>query len=107
MTIAVWLYAGVALASFVSLILRRPWTSRLARRRTPPAVWTTALFLETNLVLTAVWTVLFAGGAFVAALAPRVVLMAYGLVLAVCGRLSHRVGEWYSARRLRAMAVSG
>ena len=107
MTIAVWLYAGLALASLVSLILRRPWTSRLARRRTPPAVWTTALFLETNLVLTALWTVLFAGGAVVAALAPRSVLVAYGLGLAVCGRLSHRLGEWYSARRLRAMAVSG
>jgi hypothetical protein len=62
MHVAVWLYAILALASLASLIARRPWTAALARRRMPPAVWTTELFLETNLVLTALWTLLFAGG---------------------------------------------
>ena len=107
MNIAVWLYASLALASLVSLIVRRPWTSPLARRRMPPAVWTTELFLETNLVLTTVWTVLLVGGAVVAAVAPRWGQVVYGLGLAVCGWFSHRVGEWYSQRRLRAMAASG
>lgn len=107
MHVAVWLYAGLALASLVSLIVRRPWTAPLARRRMPPAVWTTALFLETNLVLTAIWTLLYAGGAAVAAVAPLWIQVAYGLGLVAFGRLSFRLGEWYSSRRLRAMAVSG
>ncbi len=107
MHVAVWLYAILALASLASLIIRRPWTASLARRRMPPAVWTTELFLETNLVLTALWTLLFAGGGVIAALAPLWSQVVYGLGLAALGRLSFRLGEWYSGRRLRAMAASG
>ena len=107
MHVTVWLYAVLALASLASLIIRRPWTAPLGRRRMPPAVWTTELFLETNLVLTALWTLLFAGGTVIAALAPLWVQVAYGLGLAALGRLSFRLGEWYSGRRLRAMAASG
>ena len=104
MHVALWLYAILALASLASLIIRRPWTAPLARRRMPPAVWTTGLFLETNLVLTALWTLLFAGGGVMAALAPPWGQVVYGLGLAALGGLSFRLGEWYSGRRLRAMA---
>ena len=107
MNIAAWLYAGLVVASLASLIVRRPWTIPIARRRTPPAVWTTDLFLETNLVLTTLWTLLFAVGVVMALLVPLWGRVAYGLGLGAFGRLSPRVGEWYSSRRLRAMALSG
>jgi hypothetical protein len=107
MNIATWLYGSLAVASLASLIVRRPWTTRLARRRTPPAVWTTDLFLETNLVVTALWTLLLVGGAVVAALGPLWGRVAYGLALGAFGWLSPRVGDRYSSRRQRAMALSG
>lgn len=107
MNVGVWLYSALALASLISVLARRPWTIPLARRRTAPAVWSTDLFLETNLALSGGWTLLFAGGAAVSALTPLWGQMAYGALLAVFGRASHNVAGWYSARRLRAMAAAG
>src|SRR6185295_19702525 len=70
LTMVWWIHAALALASLGSILVGRPWTIPLARRHTPPEVWATALFLETNVMLTAAWAVLFAGGAGLALTAP-------------------------------------
>ena len=101
-----WIHAALALASLGSILVGRPWTIPLARRHTPPEVWATALFLETNVMLTAAWAVLFAGGAGLALTAPLWVELPYAGLLALFGRLSPDAGSWYSSRRLRAMRVA-
>src|SRR5262245_58945829 len=103
MNVAAYLFVGLAIASFASLLLKHPWTIWLARRHTPPEVWATPLFFETNLIITAAWAVLFLGGAAVSILTPLWVHLAYGAILLVLGRLSPNFGSWYSSRRLRAM----
>lgn len=97
-------FSALSLASVASVIVRRPWTIRLAKRHTAPAVWSTDLFLETNVVLTLGWALVFALGAALAVLAPLWMQLAYGVVQLALGLLSPRLGNWYSSRRLRAMA---
>lgn len=52
--------AWLALIAAVSLLVRRPFTLGLAKRRTPPEIWRTTRFRHTSTVLTSVWTAGFA-----------------------------------------------
>ena len=106
MTLMAWIFAALAVASIGSILVGRPWTIPLGRRSTPPAVWSTDIFRETNVVLTALWAFLFAGAAILDVTAPWWIRLAYGGVLAVLARRSTDIGLWYSARRLRAMSAS-
>jgi hypothetical protein len=106
MTQVGWIHAALALASIGSILVGRPWTTRLARRHTRPEVWSTDLFRETNVVVTATWALLFAAGALLAAVASPWAQLPYGALLVLFGRLSPGLGSWYSGRRLRAMGVA-
>ena len=58
----VWL----ALLAWASLALRRPFTMGIARRQTPPEVWSTPRFKHTNVVITLAWTIALSGTAICA-----------------------------------------
>ncbi|MGY4952701.1 hypothetical protein [Streptomyces sp. G7(2002)] len=49
----------LALIAWVSIAVRRPFTSGIARRMAPPEVWHTPLFQRINVVLTAAWALSF------------------------------------------------
>ncbi len=51
------------------------------------------------------WSVLFAGAAALASIAPFSVNLGFGGLLLVLGDFSSRFGAWYSTRRLRAMGL--
>jgi hypothetical protein len=97
---------SLALISVLSLLMKRPWTIIVARRSTPPEVWSTDLFLETNMIITGAWAALFFVAALLATLAPTWVNLAFGALLVALGFLSSRFGSWYSTRRLEAMGLS-
>src|SRR5258708_1531544 len=92
-------WAVPALASLVSLLIRRPWTAIPARRRQPRAFWSMPVFHETNMLLTAAWTGYFALAALVTLAAPWVSVL-LGLASWPFSEASHRFGSWYSLRRL-------
>ena len=103
MGIGTWVFGCLAAISIASIIVKRPWTIVMARRSTPPEVWSTPLFLETDLVVTGAWALLFVVGAALVSLAPLWVNLSFGALLFLLGRLSPRFGSWYAARRLKAM----
>ncbi|MGY4985380.1 hypothetical protein GTW98_07385 [Streptomyces sp. SID8375] len=49
----------LAIIAWVSIAVRRPFTSGIARRMAPPEVWHTPLFQRINVVLTAAWALSF------------------------------------------------
>lgn len=49
----------IAAAAWISIALRRPFTLGIAKRSTPPSIWTTPVFYRTNLIITAVWAATF------------------------------------------------
>ncbi|MEU9110630.1 hypothetical protein AB0D04_02225 [Streptomyces sp. NPDC048483] len=53
----------LALFSWLSIAVRRPFTMVIARRVAPPEVWHTPLFRRINVVLTAAWALSFTLGA--------------------------------------------
>jgi hypothetical protein len=57
--------AWLALIAGVSLLVGRPFTLGIAKRRTPPGIWRTARFRRTSTVLARVWAVSFAVGAVI------------------------------------------
>ena len=103
MNLGMIVFGGFAIISFVSMLTKRPWTIIPARRNYPPEVWATELFLETNMVVTGVWTLLFAIAAVVASFVPAWAHIVLGVSYAALGSVSPRFGSWYSARRLKAM----
>ncbi|WP_371476785.1 hypothetical protein [Kitasatospora sp. NBC_00315] len=55
------LSSGVlALIAGVSLAIRRPFTLGIAKQSTPPQIWDHPVFVRTNTVVTALWTLAFA-----------------------------------------------
>ncbi|TJZ50251.1 hypothetical protein FCH28_23405 [Streptomyces piniterrae] len=64
----------LAVVSWVSIAVRRPFTMAIARRMTPPEVWRTALFRRINVVLTAAWALSFTLTAIA-----QTLISAYGL----------------------------
>jgi len=103
MNVGMIVFGGFATISFASMLAKRPWTIILARRNYPQEVWATDLFLETNMVVTGVWTFLFAIAAVLASFVPAWVHIVVGVSYAALGSVSHRFGSWYSVRRLKAM----
>ncbi|MFF4156833.1 hypothetical protein [Streptomyces sp. NPDC001678] len=49
----------LAVTAWATLAVRRPFTTGIAKRQTPPEVWRTAIFRRINVVITAVWAVAF------------------------------------------------
>lgn len=105
MQASVWVFAFIALVSLVSVLVKRPWTAIIARRDNPPEVVASDLFLETNMVISAVWSLLFAVAALLSAVAPFWLGLAYGLLLFYLGHVSPRFGAWYATKRLRALGL--
>jgi hypothetical protein len=53
--------AWLAMVAWLTLAVRRPFTSGFARRQAPPEVWETPAFKHTNTVLTLAWTIALSG----------------------------------------------
>ncbi|MFH8344953.1 hypothetical protein [Streptomyces sp. NPDC018045] len=64
----------LALIAWGSMAARRPFTLAIARRKAPPEVWRTRLFLRINHVLSAAWA-----ASFTLAAAGQALATAYGL----------------------------
>jgi hypothetical protein len=105
-TLSAWILGSLSLFSIVSVAAKRPWTIAIAKQHNPPEVWSTPLFLETNMLITGMWAALFAVGAILATAAGWWVNLAYAALLVFLGRRSPSLGAWYSTRRLRAMGLA-
>jgi len=106
MQVAAWFLGVLTLASLASLAVGRPWTTLIAKRHNPREVWSTDLFHEINMIVSACWSLSFAVGAALALTAPMWINAGYGLVLFTLGHRSPRLGAWYASRRLRSMGVT-
>ncbi|WP_424888130.1 hypothetical protein [Streptomyces sp. XH2] len=49
----------LALTAWVTLAVGRPFTTGIAKRQAPPAVWNTPVFRRINVVITSVWAAAF------------------------------------------------
>jgi len=103
--IGAWSFVGLTVSSLVTVVLGAPWTTHIARRHTPPAIWSTPLFRETNVVMTLGWAFLFLAAAGVAAWTPLWVQPLVGAILYGLGRVSPCLASRYAARRARAMGI--
>ena len=50
---------GLLLIAATSMAIRNPFTLQYAREQTPQEFWNTPLFIRTNYIITAVWTLVF------------------------------------------------
>lgn len=57
---AVFSSATLALIAGASLLMGKPFTLGIAKRTTPPEVWSLKPFIRVNVVITTVWTAAFA-----------------------------------------------
>jgi hypothetical protein len=89
--------------SLASILIKRPWTIIIARRNTPPEVWSTGLFLETNMIITGAWTILLGLAAVISATMPFWVNIVLCAAYFLLGRFSSRFGSWYSSKRLKSL----
>ena len=96
-----WIMSGVALGSLATVLAGVPWTTYIARRHTAPEIWRTALFHETNVVMTLLWTLLFLSEAVVAVYTPWWTQILLGVLFSGLGRLSPWLAQQYVAWRLR------
>src|SRR5262245_58878527 len=99
--IGAWSFVVCAAGSLVTVVLGVPWTTYIALRHTPPAVWSTPLFRETNVVMTLGWTFIFLAAAGVVAWTPLWVQPIVGVSLYGLGRASPCLAARYAARRAR------
>ncbi len=90
---------GVALGSVVTVWAGVPWTMYIARRHTPPDVWTTPLFHETTRVMTLLWALIFLGAAGITAVTPWWVQGPLGVAMYLLGRLSPWMARHYATWR--------
>lgn len=95
---AIW--GTLALASAATVVARRPWTEPLARRRNPVEVHGLPIFRETNLVITAGWTLIFAAAALISAVSPAWVSLALPAPMPALAHLSFKLGPKYAMWRL-------
>jgi hypothetical protein len=98
-----WSFVGLAVGSLVTVAVGAPWTTYIARRHRPPAVWSTPLFRETNVVMTLGWTLIFLAAAGVSAWLPLWGQPIMGGALYGLGRISPRLASWYASWRARRM----
>ena len=106
MGVSFWILVLGCAVSIGSLAIGQPWTTALAKRSTPPEVWKTPLFRETNLVLTGIWAFVFMLAAFAAARSPLWAHIGIALALTAFGYASPRLGHWYANRRLAALGLT-
>ncbi len=50
---------AMAVATWLSIIIKKPFTMDYARQHTEPSLWASPLFIQTNIVITAVWGLAF------------------------------------------------
>jgi hypothetical protein len=98
-----WVFILLAVGSIISVAAKRPWTLIFARLQNSPEVCRTALFRETNMILTCVWSVLFVGGALLATVGLPWLNIIYGGAFGLMGYYSKRLGSWYSSWRLKSL----
>lgn len=103
LNIATYILGTIAGMSLLSVLIKRPWTILIARRHTPPEVWSTDLFLETNMIISGAWTLLFALAAFLSIILPLWANLMVGVIFFLLGRLSPRFGLWYSSKRMKSL----
>ncbi len=56
----------LAIATWLTVLLKKPFTLDYAKQHTPPALWTSPAFIGTNMVLTSAWGVVFTVNALLA-----------------------------------------
>ena len=105
MNIGAWSFVGLAAGSLVTVALGAPWTTYIARRHTPPIMWSTPLFRETNVVMTLGWAFLFLAAAGIAAWTPLWVQPLVGAILYGLGRASPYRAARDAARWAQAMGM--
>jgi hypothetical protein len=103
--IAAWSFVVCAAGSLVTVVMGMPWTTYIAHWHAPPAMWSTPLFRETNVVMTLGWTCLFLTAAGVVAWTPLWVQPMVGASLYGLGRISPYLAARYATRRARAMRI--
>jgi len=103
--IGIIVWGPQALISVASLALRRPWTAVLSRRRYPEEFWATPLFHETNMVMSAAWSVYFILATVCTAVGPLWTDIAFGIGAAVLTPVSFLVAQRYADWRLAAIAA--
>lgn len=59
-------HGALAIATWYTLAVKRPFTMDYARAHTDPSIWNHPEFLRTNMIVTLVWALCFTGGALVA-----------------------------------------
>ena len=59
-------HGALAIATWYTLAVKRPFTMDYARAQTDPSVWNRPEFLRTNMIVTLVWALCFTAGALVA-----------------------------------------
>jgi len=99
-----YVLGSVSVWSLASILLGRPWTIIIARRGTPPEVWATGLFLETNMIITGAWTLLFSLATVSSYTMPLWANLILGLAYLIVGRCSSRFAKWYVSKRLNALS---
>lgn len=103
MNCVTYLLGSLSGLSLASILIKRPWTIIIARRKTPPEVWSTGLFLETNMIITGAWTILLGLATVISATMPLWVNLVLCVVYSLLGSFSSRFGSWYSSKRLRSL----
>ncbi|HOO39722.1 MAG TPA: hypothetical protein PLV78_15500 [Deltaproteobacteria bacterium] len=98
-----YLFGVLSVLSLISMMVKHPWTIIIARRSTPPEVWSTGLFLETNMIITGAWAVLFCVAAVISITMPFWVNILIGVIYVLLGKFSSRISLWYSSKRLKSM----
>ena len=100
MPLSATVFSVLAGLSLLSLLIGRPWTTIVARRRAPRDVWGHPLFKETNTVLTLLWALIFAATGFCAwATDEGLLFVAMALGNTGLGMASPWIGKCYAAWR--------
>lgn len=60
MPLSATVFVTLAGLSLLSVLSGRPWTTLVARRHAPREYWSHPLFRETNMVLSLLWSLVFA-----------------------------------------------
>jgi phytoene dehydrogenase-like protein len=112
----VLLYGTLAAMAWTTLLIGTPFTLQYAREDWPEELWDQPLFRRTNVILTAMWGVVFTANVGLAAVAvfdPSVPLWLYGIVLPHSGvalgvalsvAFPRMFTRWMLRRRLAAQA---
>jgi len=105
MHISTLFFSFLTLISLGSMLVKKPWTIIIAKRTTSSDVWSTDLFLKTNMIITGAWALLFFGQTILSQIAPVWLSIIYSILLLILGGFSGRFGHWYSNKRLKAMGI--